>query len=99
MVDMDTRLLIEPVWNRNQTTVDISGALAALAFNRTSMESKLDLCFHDGSEVGFAFNRTSMESKPCSRRCSSSSFSLLIEPVWNRNVLSVITVLSLSLFF
>ena len=33
-------LLIEPVWNRN-TDADITAATSGLAFNRTSMESKL----------------------------------------------------------
>ena len=36
-------LLIEPVWNRNDTVVNVSGSGVTVAFNRTSMESKLDV--------------------------------------------------------
>ena len=56
------------------------------SFNRTSMESKLSL--GKPSWVPYPpFNRTSMESK---RRISGISVHgdrLLIEPVWNRNLL------------
>ena len=61
-------LLIEPVWNRNNTTED-SGEFIDVAFNRTSMESKpfrakyLKFCT-------CTFNRTSMESKPLSSETS-----------------------------
>ena len=54
------------------------------AFNRTSMESKLGTGY--AAMRGFqTFNRTSMESKLISFLSRLSRFSLLIEPVWNRN--------------
>ena len=56
-------------------------------FNRTSMESKhlssAALC--DLSRA--TFNRTSMESKLSRSYNFSSILSLLIEPVWNRNLI------------
>ena len=65
-------------------------------FNRTSMESKL--CQRDPmyrtsvSIFADAFNRTSMESKLCllsaSRTPTILPCALLIEPVWNRNIVA-----------
>ena len=53
-------LLIEPVWNRNESNGTLS--VRASAFNRTSMESKPPAIEFDESKRT-AFNRTSMESK------------------------------------
>ena len=56
------KLLIEPVWNRNHDWNDRHDPLSG-PFNRTSMESKLDIRVHVQLLV-VTFNRTSMESKP-----------------------------------
>ena len=55
------------------------------AFNRTSMELKHhSVCHHIG--VSYTFNRTSMELKRMQRSINVSHVKLLIEPVWNWNV-------------
>ena len=55
-------LLIEPVWNRNESSNHPPNCRHKKPFNRTSMESKQ---YSEGIEkrVLGAFNRTSMESK------------------------------------
>ena len=78
-------LLIEPVWNRNRAIL-IQTDTGVGTFNRTSMESKLKFPI-----VAFicadTFNRTSMESKLLNGYDKMADIlSLLIEPVWNRNV-------------
>ena len=54
-------LLIEPVWNRNIMTQN-TGIFGQSPFNRTSMESKLEILALVG-RLKMPFNRTSMESK------------------------------------
>ena len=56
------RLLIEPVWNRNKGNAN-QELLAALPFNRTSMESKQAYEESVRADGVRTFNRTSMESK------------------------------------
>ena len=59
------------------------------SFNRTSMESKPIGFGAKWEQIHFPFNRTSMESKPnCGRDflCVDKPL-LLIEPVWNQNIL------------
>ena len=78
-------LLIEPVWNRNSAGLRFYTRVKS-AFNRTSMESKLAYAQHVVLSKS-TFNRTSMESKHRLRLRSRSKLnSLLIEPVWNRNI-------------
>ena len=36
------------------------------------------------------FNRTSMESKPVSGQFGGLNYVLLIEPVWNRNIIEMV---------
>ena len=81
-------LLIEPVWNRNiAPQIDPKHILGT--FNRTSLESKLDTRYLAFRRC-LPFNRTSLESKLQSvTLLNSSQNALLIEPVWNRNILSV----------
>ena len=60
------------------------------AFNRTSMESKLTDWNSNCRIVSeMAFNRTSMESKLSNGVCPNTLMALLIEPVWNRNLVNV----------
>ena len=56
-----TKLLIEPVWNRNANRTRRAKACRN-AFNRTSMESKHQT-FNPTIPIPEPFNRTSMESK------------------------------------
>ena len=47
-----------------------------------------------------AFNRTSMESKPRHGERTHDEFTfLLIEPVWNRNIPSVLLALDIFIFY
>ena len=80
-------LLIEPVWNRNAHLKPIMINLA-WTFNRTSMESK-QRSISFVSIRSFTFNRTSMESKQISEYRDLATLGLLIEPVWNRNTVTV----------
>ena len=76
------RLLIEPVWNRNLSTIHLQRM--SIPFNRTSMESK-HATETTCAETAPSFNRTSMESKHTYGIWNVSAAFLLIEPVWNRN--------------
>ena len=85
--DSPLQLLIEPVWNRNDPNRALTYS-AESPFNRTSMESKrlyAMLCRRRNS----SFNRTSMESKRFGQEKGLGEKMLLIEPVWNRNWMSV----------
>ena len=55
-----------------------------VTFNRTSMESKL--IYSLGNGILRTFNRTSMESKLFFTSFLCFKNTLLIEPVWNRNL-------------
>ena len=76
-------LLIEPVWNRNQTAAPVVQTAAA-PFNRTSLESK-----HAWEEPCRDFRELLIE--PVWNRNDNvflnlnPELALLIEPVWNRN--------------
>ena len=61
--------------------------LPSATFNRTSMESK-HVHRRAVETDKLAFNRTSMESKPDEMCLLALRYELLIEPVWNRNLLS-----------
>ncbi len=65
---------------------DESGGYRFWTFNRTSMESKQLSREPITRTRGSPFNRTSMESKRTSPAVIKSAISLLIEPVWNRNI-------------
>ena len=64
----------------------LQACLGEVTFNRTSLESKR-LNSTSGIPAPMAFNRTSLESKPVKHTVSRRYFAtLLIEPVWNRNL-------------
>ena len=78
-------LLIEPVWNWNLRSDARQKRVPT--FNRTSMELKhAYVCRDFRSER--SFNRTSMELKHTSAIWQKCSRLLLIEPVWNWNLIS-----------
>ena len=95
-VNSKHNLLIEPVWNRNGYRHGVKCQLRR-PFNRTSMEQKR----RDGQQLfiyQLPFNRTSMEQKHDSMTILANiAFSLLIEPVWNRNFLPGLLSLSISI--
>ena len=84
-------LLIEPVWNRN-LLLGVLSRTTISAFNRTSMESKPSPRVVISFGIGFPFNRTSMESKlQTINEFYRFRSTLLIEPVWNRNLILILT--------
>ena len=87
-------LLIEPVWNWNDCYLWRSLRRLS-AFNRTSMELKRGGFAHAMSAT-FSFNRTSMELKLLIFHPVRIYVTLLIEPVWNWNLLQVLVSLGVS---
>ena len=77
-------LLIEPVWNWNNTNRTTYSAIVS-SFNRTSMELKPAFVRCAPLPVERSFNRTSMELKQRNDRVVTVKLFLLIEPVWNWN--------------
>ena len=83
-----SRLLIEPVWNRNRCDLYIDKLVIVKTFNRTSMESKLRIdiiCnFFISLLIEPVWNRnlTAWDSNVPVK-------GLLIEPVWNRNAVNL----------
>ena len=72
----------------------MTGSISILSiypFNRTSMESKLTETTPVLVKLRATFNRTSMESKRALADGFTGGSALLIEPVWNRNVITEIT--------
>ena len=61
-------------------------------FNRTSLESKPCQTYM-GRDCAVAFNRTSLESKLTLKSPCVNPVTLLIEPVWNRNVIDVLSLI------
>ena len=82
------RLLIEPLWNWNAKVVPFWIG-QRITFNRTTMELKLGyFSFFPSSRR--AFNRTTMELKlECLIVEHNHTYRLLIEPLWNWNLVPV----------
>ena len=84
---LKTRNLIIDLTRLTRVEYNISVAFSK-PFNRTSMESKPDWV-HLESLAKHPFNRTSMESKLAISCFYHVRVLLLIEPVWNRNIVYV----------